>query len=357
MPDKSNSLNIKISFKTLFKIAAFLLGIYFLYLLRGLGLVILTGVVIASVIEPAVKWFVKRNIPRVLSAILVYALIIGAVAGMFTFVIPPLLGEMVSAISSVPKYVKTIDIFTPINRSAYSGTKLLFPDIPSTISVGDIISNITDTISTFSGGMFDTVAGFFGGIISAVLMMVIAFYLSVREDGVGEFLSIVTPPEYERYVRGLWQRAENKIARWMQGQLALGLVVFIFIYIGLLIIGVKHPLLLALVAGVFELIPVIGMTISAIPAFFLGVLDGGIGVGLFILGLYFVVQQLEAHVVYPLVVKKLIGVPPLLVIISLVAGAELAGIVGALLAVPVSVALMEYIDDVERRKKDALVKE
>ena len=68
-------------------------------------------------------------------------------------------------------------------------------------------------------------------------------------------------------------------------------------------------------------------------------------------------QQLEAHVVYPLVVKKLIGVPPLLVIISLVAGAELAGIVGALLAVPVSVALMEYIDDVERRKKDALVKE
>lgn len=357
MPDKSNSLNLNISFKTLFKIAVFLLAVYLLFLLRGLGLVILTGIVIASVVEPAVKWFVKRNIPRALSAILVYALIIGSFAAIFSFAIPPLLGEMVSAVNSIPKYVKTIDIFTPISKSAYSGTKILFPSIPSTISIGDIVSNTTDTISNFSGGMFDTLAGFFGGIISAVLVLVISFYLSVREDGVGEFLSIVTPPEKEKYVRGLWQRSETKIARWMQGQVMLGLVVFVFIYIGLSVIGVKHPLLLALIAGIFELIPVVGMTLSAIPAFFMGVLDGGIGVGLFIVGLYLVVQQIEAHVFYPLVVKKLIGVPPLLVIISLVAGAELAGIVGAILAVPVSVALMEYIDDVERKKKDDLVKE
>ncbi len=357
MSDKNNSLNLNISFQTLFKIAVFLLAVYFLFELRGLGLIILTGIVIASVVEPAVKWFVKRNIPRALSAILVYVLIIGGLTAAFSFAVPPLLGEMVSAVNSIPKYVKTIDLFTPINKNAYSGTKIFFPEIPNTISVGDIISKTTDAISNFSGGMFDTVAGFFGGIVSVILVMVISFYLSVREDGVGEFLSIVTPPEKEKYVRGLWQRAETKIARWMQGQIMLGLVVFVFIYIGLLIIGVKHPLLLALIAGIFELIPVIGMTLSAIPAFFLGVLDGGLGVGLFILGLYLVVQQIEAHVVYPLVVKKLIGVPPLLVIISLVAGAQLAGIVGALLAVPVSVALMEYIDDVERRKKDSAVKE
>lgn len=357
MPEKSSSINLNISFKTLFKIAVFLLGIYFLFVLRGLGLIILTGIVIASVVEPAVKWFVKKNLPRALSAILVYALITGFLALIFSFVVPPLLGEMVSAVNSIPKYVKTIDIFTPVNKNVYSGTKILFPDIPSTISVGDIISNVTNAISRFSGGMFDTVATFFGGIISTILVLVIAFYLSVREDGVGEFLSIVSPPEHEKYIRGLWQRAETKIARWMQGQLALGLVVFVFIYIGLSIIGIKHPLLLALIAGLFELIPVVGMTLSAIPAFFFGVLDGGIGVGLFILGLYLVVQQIEAHVIYPLVVKKLIGVPPLLVIIALVAGAELAGIVGALLAIPVSVALMEYINDIEKRKKTAEVSE
>ena len=353
MTDKTNSINLNISFKTLFKIAVFLLGVYFLFALRGLGLIILTGIVIASVVEPAVKYFVKKNVPRALSAIFVYALIIGAISVLFSFAVPILLGETVSAVNSIPKYIKTIDIFSPINKNAYSSTKLFFPDIPSTISVGDIISKVTDTVSNFSGGMFDTVAGFFGGIISTILVMVIAFYLSVREDGVGEFLSIVTPPEKEKYVRGLWQRSETKIARWMQGQLVLGLVVFVFIYIGLMIIGVKHALLLALIAGVFELIPVVGMTLSAIPAFFLGILDGGIGVGLFIVGLYLIVQQIEAHVFYPLVVKKLVGVPPLLVIIALVAGAELAGIVGAILAVPVSVALMEYIDDVERRKKDS----
>lgn len=350
MLDKNN-LNLNISFKTLFKIAVFLLGIYLLFYLRGLALIILTGVVIASVVEPAVKWLVKRNIPRILSSILVYAGIIIAFVFLFYFVVPPLLGEMVSAFNSVPKYIKTIDIFTPVDKDVYRGTKILFPDMPNTISVGDIISNVTTAISNFSGGIFDTVASFFGGIISTILVMVIAFYLSVREDGVGEFLSIVTPVEHEKYVRGLWQRAETKIARWMQGQLALGVVVFIFIYLGLSIIGVKHALLLALIAGIFELIPVVGMTLSAIPAFFIALLDGGVGVGLFVIGLYLIVQQIEAHAIYPLVVKKLVGVPPLLVIIALVAGAELAGLVGAILSVPVSVALMEYIDDVERRKK------
>ena len=357
MLDGNHSTTLNVSFKTLFKIAVFLLGIYLLFILRGLALVILTAIVFASVIEPAIKWFVKRNIPRALSAILVYILIIGSIVLVFSFAVPPLVGETVSAIGSIPKYIKTIDILNPISKNAFIGTKVLFPDIPNTISVGDIVSNLTDTVSNFSGGMFDTIAGFFGGIISMILVVVVSFYLSVREDGVGEFLSIVTPPEHEKYIRGLWQRAETKIARWMQGQVALGFVVFVFIYIGLLIIGVKHPLLLALIAGIFELIPVVGMTLSAIPAFFLGVLDGGIGVGLFVLGLYLVVQQIEAHAIYPLVVKKLVGVPPLLVIIALVAGAELAGIVGALLAVPVSVALMEYIDDIERRKKTTSEKE
>jgi predicted PurR-regulated permease PerM len=88
-----------------------------------------------------------------------------------------------------------------------------------------------------------------------------------------------------------------------------------------------------------------------IPAFLLAMLDGGLGLGLIVVAVYVVIQQIESHLVYPLVVKKVIGVPPLLVIIALVAGAQLAGLVGALLAVPISVALMEFIDDVERKKR------
>ncbi len=336
---------------TLFKVGIFALVAFFAFQLRGLILIILSSVVIASVIEPGVRWLVKRGIQRVFATTIMYLLIVGFIAGTFTFVIPPLYSETVSAINSLPKHIKTIDVLSPINKGIYSSVKTFFPDVPASISLGDLASLFTGTISDFSGGIFDTIANFFGGIISILLVVVISFYLSVRQDGVGEFLAIITPLKHERYVRGLWQRSQNKIGKWMQGQILLAVSIGLATYISLLIVGIPHPLLLAFLAGVFELIPVIGLTLSVIPAFFLAMFDGGLGLGLIVIAVYVVIQQIEAHLVYPLVVKKVIGVPPLLVIISLVAGAQLAGLVGALLAVPLSVALMEFIDDVERKKR------
>lgn len=344
-------LSLHISMGTLFKVAVFALAAYFAFELRGLILIILSSVVIASVIEPGTRWFVKRGFQRVFAAVAMYLSIVAFIAGAIVFVIPPLYTETVSAINNLPKHIKTIDILTPIHKGTYNTVKTFFPDIPATVSVGDLASIFTGTVSNFSGGVFDTIASFFGGIISIVLVIVISFYLSVRQDGVGEFLSIITPLRHERYVKGLWQRSQHKIGKWMQGQILLALSVGIVTYFALLIVGIPHPLLLAFIAGVFELIPIIGLTLSVIPAFLLAMLDGGLGLGLIVIAVYVVIQQIESHLVYPLVVKKVIGVPPLLVIIALVAGAQLAGLVGALLAVPISVALMEFIDDVERRKR------
>jgi predicted PurR-regulated permease PerM len=278
-------------------------------------------------------------------------MIVAVVVSVFTFVLPPLFSESVSAINSLPKYVKTIDLLEPLHPDAVSSIKTVFPNLPDTFAVGDLTGLLAGLIASVSGGVFDTVAGFFGGILGFVLMIVIAFYLSVRDDGVGEFLAVVTPLKHERYVRNLWLRSQHKIGKWMQGQIVLALGVGLLTYIALLIAGVPHPFLLAFVAGIFEFIPIVGMTLAVIPAFFLATLTGGFGLGLIVIGIYILIQQIESHIMYPLVVKKIVGVPPLLVIIALIAGAQLAGLAGALLAVPISVALMEFINDVEERKR------
>jgi predicted PurR-regulated permease PerM len=349
-PDQK--LTIQISTGTLVKVAVFVACIYFAITLRGLILVLISAVVIASVIEPGTRWLTKRGIQRPFSATIMYVGIAAILAGIVAFVIPPLFSETSSAINGLPKYIKTIDIFNPVtNKETYSSVKTFFPDIPSTVAVGDLAGYLASSISEFSGGLFDTVTGFFGGVVSIVLVIVISFYLSVRDDGVGEFLSIITPIRYERYVKSLWQRSQNKIGKWMQGQLLLGVFVGIMVYISLLIAGVPHSFLLGFLAAVFELIPIVGTTISAIPAFILALLDGGFGLGLIVIAIYVCIQQIESHIIYPLVAKKVIGIPPLLVIIALVAGAELAGIVGALLAVPVSVVLMELVEDIEKHKR------
>ena len=214
--------------------------------------------------------------------------------------------------------------------------------------------NISKTLSDTTGGVFTTLSAFFGGLTSFVLIIVFSFYFSVQETGVDDFLRVVTPIKEQAYVLNLWKRSQEKIGKWMQGQLILGIIVGILLYLWLVILGIPNALMLAVIAGLFELIPVFGQILAAIPALMIGFADGGVTALLLVAGLYLVVQQFEAHLIYPVVVKKVVGVPPLLVIIALIVGAKLAGFLGILLSVPIAAAIQEFVSDVERKKSKAL---
>ena len=159
----------------------------------------------------------------------------------------------------------------------------------------------------------------------------------------------VTPARHEKYALDLWKRSRRKISPWMQGRIFLGIFMAVFVYLGLSLLGIKYALLLALLAGVFEIIPYFGPILSAAPAILLGFMEDPI-TGLLVLGFFIIMQQFENHLLYPLVVKKMVGVPALLVIISMIVGGKLAGFLGILIAVPVAAILMELISDWEKKK-------
>lgn len=347
---ESSNLTINITAGTIIKAILLLFLCYILYILRGLVLVILVAITIASAIEPGTRFLLKRRIPRPLSVLIIYAIIFLVFISIFYFIIPPALSETASVLNNFPQYVKTIDLINPFHNTSFASFTSALPGLPQTVSINDLVSSITSSVAGFSSGFFTTVSGIFGGVVSFLLIVVLSFYLSVREDGVADFLRIVSPTIHEKYIIDLWRRARLKIGLWMQGQLLLGVIVAVLIYLGLSILGIKHPLLLALMAGVFELIPVVGMTLAGIPAFLLGFLDGGVTLSLLVIGLYIIVQQFEAHLIYPLVVRKIVGIPPLLVILALLAGAELAGFLGIILSVPISVTLMEFIEDIDHKR-------
>ncbi len=190
-----------------------------------------------------------------------------------------------------------------------------------------------------------------------MLIVVFSFYFSVQETGVDDFLRVVTPVKEQAYVLHLWKRSQEKIGKWMQGQLILALIVGVLLYLGLTVLGVPHALLLAILAAVFELIPVFGQILAAIPALAIGFGAGGATEALLVVGLYVLVQQFEAHLIYPVVVKKVVGVPPLLVILALLIGFKLFGFLGVLLSVPIAGAIQEFVSDVDREKTRALAKQ
>jgi predicted PurR-regulated permease PerM len=136
----------------------------------------------------------------------------------------------------------------------------------------------------------------------------------------------------------------------MQGQILLGVIVAVLLYLGLMILGIKNALLLAVLAGFMEIIPMFGPILSAIPAILTAFVGGGFTSAILVFGLCTIVQQFENHLIYPLVVKKVVGVSPVVVILALIIGYNLAGFLGIVLSVPMVSALMEFVDDIEKKK-------
>ena len=325
-----------------FKAVLVLIGFWLAYFLRDIIMVVLVSVVLASAVEPATRFFSKYRIPRVIAVLSVYLLFFVLVIGLFPYFIFPIIKEVITIVTSMPAKIGSI--------SSIIGSPDSFLSILDGIPFDQIYTNVQHSFASISRGFFETASYFFGGFFSFALIIVISFYLAVQEDGVGEFLKIVTPLRFENYTLDLWKRARRKIGLWIQGQLLLGLLVGIIVYLGLQILGIPYALVLSILAAVFELIPVFGPILSSVPAILLG-FSIGPATGLMAFGLYVIIQQFENNLLYPLVVKKIVGVPSLVVILALIVGAKLFGFLGMLLSVPVAAVLMELVSDWESHKR------
>jgi predicted PurR-regulated permease PerM len=216
------------------------------------------------------------------------------------------------------------------------------------------IGQINTLISGITSNTFGSVTTVFGGILSFLLTVILSFYLAVEEDGVGKFLKAITTLKHEGYVVDLWKRSQKKIGLWMQGQLVLAVIIGMLVYLGLLIIQVPNALLLAFLAAAFEIIPLFGPILASIPAIMIAFVTGGMPLALVVIGLYIIIHQFENQLIYPLVVKKVVGVSPVVSILALAAGWELAGVMGLILSVPVASVIIEFFDDFEKNKIEAI---
>lgn len=338
--EKTEKISLHVPTSTVVKVIGVALLFWLAYLLRDVILIILTSVVIASAVEPATVWFKKFHIARVPAVLLVYVLAFSLFAGLLYFFIPPVGAELSSLATTLPDKLKTIEILPSWSTA----------DLAKNVSVSDVLTGVQKSFSTFTGDIAHSATAIFGGLLNFVLIIVLSFYLAVQDRGIENFLRIIAPAKNEAYVIGLWKRTQTKIGLWMQGQLLLGVLVGVLVFLGLVIFRIEYAFLLAILAAVFELIPVFGPILSAVPAIAIG-FSHSPGLGITITCFYLIIQQFENHLFYPLVVKKIVGIPSIAVILALLVGAKLAGFLGIILAVPAAVVLMELTDDLEKGKK------
>lgn len=340
---------ISITPSTIVTAALVAAGAYVFWLLRDLALLVLTAVVLASAIEPEIAFFIRHRVPRFFAAILVYVLTFGSIFVLLYFFFPPIIADAAGFLSSVPQYLETLNASRSFQSVSNASTL-----VGSSYDLQSFIQTLFTLQATFSNGTgsgAQVFVTFFGGIMSFVLVVVLSFYFALQDTGVDDFLRLVMPQSYEDYSVDLWKRAQKKIGLWMQGQVLLSFLVAVLVYLGLLILNIPYALLLAIFTAFAEIIPIFGSLIAGAVAVVIAYTSGGVMLGAIVLGLYIVVNQFESNLIYPLIVKKVVGVPPLLVIVALIAGYTLAGFLGALLSVPAAAVLLELLNDFDKRKR------
>ena len=349
MQENNKKIQISISNDSIIRVILFGLVVYAAFKLTNLILIVLTSIVVASFVVYAVSKMNKYIKNRLVSVILIYVVSIAIIIGLLSVFIPTFISEMSDLVSQLGKYIPDTSILNTFQTDTITGAKTVVSTISHNASIGDVIKSTQNLVESLSGGFFNIFGTAFGGLLNLLLIFIISFYLSITDKGIENFLRIVSPDKHEEYLIDLWQRTERKIGLWMQGQMLMGVIVGVLAYLGLTIIGVKYSLVLALVVVIAELVP-FGLVIATIPAILFAYLDGGVALAAITLGFYLILGQFETYLIYPLIVKRATGISPLVVILSVLIGAELAGIWGVFLAVPVAVSLLEFFDDFEKKK-------
>jgi predicted PurR-regulated permease PerM len=342
-----NTVNYKITTDTFVRFFVVVACVALLWVLRDIVIAILVSVVLASAISPIAITLKKFYLPKPFTVFTILAGMVTVFVVIFVLLVPMLYTEFAAFSKSF--YVFQRDAINYI--SLYTGNKQLVADFVRDWSLEDIQNSATGILTMGSGAISNTVGSVTYFMFQTIFIFVLTFYLAVLDKGVERFLRIVTPKKQEDYIINLWERSQMKISAWAKGQLILAMIIGTSIYIGLRFIGMENAFLFALLAGVGEIVPIVGMMIATIPAVLVALLTGGAPLAMTVGVFYLLVTQFENHILSPLIVNRIVGIPSVIVIIAFVIGATLAGFWGVLLAVPVAATIMEFVGDIEHSKK------
>ena len=328
---------------TVFKVILILLFFVFLYLLRDIIMILLFAVIIASAVTPFANWLDQKKFPRLLGVLLLYLSLFVLALFLLSLVVPFVTGETNQLIKDLPNFIDRVSV--SLEKAQESSSRY--------VDFFNEMLNLLDTFSSYlqasSRSAFSFVISIFGGLFSFLAIIVISFYLSVMRGGIESFIRSVVPREYEASVLNIWRRSEIKVGRWLQGQLLLALIVGLAVYVVLSLLGVKFALLLGILAMVLELVPNVGPVLAAVPAVILAFTQSP-ALGLWVVLAYLIIQQLENHILVPVVLGRTVGLNPVVVILALLIGFKLAGILGMVLSVPMAAIIVEILDEFSRNK-------
>jgi predicted PurR-regulated permease PerM len=286
--------------------------------------------------------------PRALVVLLLYLTLFLTIALLFSLLIPPLVMEIEDLVMRLPRYAADFRAFVEglPERFPFLATFGLDRNLLSGLALG------ATEVATLTGQALAVVriaVGVLGGALNGLFILFLALYMTVDSERILRYLISFLPPARQAQAHDVAARIGDRLGGWLRGQIMLSAIIGGLTLIGLLLLDVRYAVLLALIAAVGEAVPMVGPIVSAIPAVIIAFFQSPVK-GVLTIVLYIIVQQLENNLVVPKVMERAVSLHPLVVMLALLAGAELMGIAGTILAVPLVAALAVIVDEVRRER-------
>lgn len=317
---------IEISHRTIIFTVFLLILVWFLYFIRDILIELFVALLLMTILNPYVVKLTRLRIPKALSILFLYFVIIGLVGIAIGGVVAPLIEQSTNFVNGLPRYLESL------GASSLIGEKV----------IGELLSEIGRLPSQVA----KVALSILSNIIGVFTVLIFTFYLLLSRDKLDSQLAVFFGPEKQKEISRIVDLLEKNLGGWVRGQLFLMFLIGLATYIGLSILGIPFALPLSMLAGLLEIVPYVGPVIAAIPAIIIGL---GISplTGLATMALSFLIQQLENYLFVPKIMEKSTGIAPIVTLLALAIGFRIAGVAGVIVSVPMVIILQvlskEYI--------------
>ena len=322
---------IVVSIKTVLFTVALFVVLFIVVKLGPILALLLIAALFVLALEPSVQFLMRqtlfdRPIPRAIAVPVAFTLAVIVILLVLTVGLPPVITQAQRLIA---------------NLLSASG-RIPGLETTSIAKVFELVSTVAPNFSELSGNVVAVTVSFFSNILTVVSVLIIALYMSMDWENIKHRFFNALPVDAQPEVKNVLAEIEVSVGHWFRGQITLMVIVGFASFIGLLVLGIDYPLALGLISGLLEIVPMLGPLVSAVLAavvgFSISPLKGLAAVALFIL-----IQQVENNILVPKVMQKVSGFSPLVILLALLVGSNFFGVVGAIVAVPVTMILFIVI--------------
>lgn len=319
-------------------------------------LVFFISVLFSAALTPTVNALQRRRIPRSVSVLGIFFVLL-LILGFFVSQLIPLVAtqliELAKSLTHLVEKMGTGEINIPFGETL----RPYLEDFMAQIDKETLINEVKTTLESFAGELqtlagdtFGVIKAIFNGIFNFVLVLILTFFLIVSGKDVNNFFVSLFPSKHGEYIAEKIETIQEKVGFWLRGQVILMFLMFGLSLTGLLILGIDNALTLAMMTGIAELLPVVGPIAAGIPALLVAFNESP-WLALWVLGLIIFMQQIEGNLLVPLVMRKAVGLSPIIIILAMMTGLETLGIVGMIMAIPVATTLSIFVKEYAEKEK------